>query len=131
MVKAIRIHAYGGPEEMRWEDVALGEPGPGEVRVRNHAVGLNYIDTYHRTGYYKLPSLPAVLGMEGAGEVVSVGAGVTEFKSGDRVAYANPPGAYAEERLIPAGRLVALPAAWLEAFAEKIRAAGLPVKVSP
>ncbi len=109
MVKAIRIHAYGGPEEMRWEDVTVGEPGPGEVRVRNHAVGLNYIDTYHRTGYYKLPSLPAVLGMEGAGEVVAVGAGVTEFKPGDRVAYANPPGAYTEERLISAGRIVALP----------------------
>lgn len=109
MVKAIRIHAYGGPEEMRWEDVTVGDPGPGEVRVRNRAVGLNYIDTYHRTGYYKLPSLPAVLGMEGAGEVVSTGPGVTEFKPGDRVAYANPPGAYAEERLIPAGRIVALP----------------------
>lgn len=109
MVKAIRIHAYGGPEVMRWEDVEVGAPGPGEVRVRNHAVGLNYIDTYHRSGYYKLPSLPAVLGMEGAGEVIACGSGVSEFKPGDRVAYANPPGAYTEERLIPAGRIVALP----------------------
>lgn len=109
MAKAIRIHAYGGPEVMRWEDVPVGDPGPGELRVRNHAVGLNYIDTYHRTGLYKLPSLPAVIGMEGAGEVVAVGAGVESVRTGDRVAYANPPGAYAEERLIAADRVVALP----------------------
>ncbi|PPD29670.1 MAG: quinone oxidoreductase [Hyphomicrobium sp.] len=109
MVRAIRIHAYGGPEAMTWEDVDVGAPGAGEARVRNRAVGLNYIDTYHRTGYYKLSALPAVLGMEGAGEVVAVGAGVAGLKPGDRVAYANPPGAYAEERLIPAARLVKLP----------------------
>ncbi|MEQ1712001.1 MAG: quinone oxidoreductase [Hyphomicrobium sp.] len=109
MVKAVRIHAYGGPEVMRWEDVTIGDPGRGEIRVRNRAVGLNYIDTYHRTGYYKLPSLPAVLGMEGAGEVIAVGPDVDGFKVGDRVAYANPPGAYAEERLIAADRVVSLP----------------------
>lgn len=109
MVKAIRIHEYGGPETLRWEDVDVGAPGAGEVRLKNHAIGLNYIDTYHRTGLYKLPALPSVLGMEGAGEVTAVGPGVTEFKVGDRVAYANPVGSYAQERVIPADRIVRLP----------------------
>lgn len=111
MVHAIRIHEYGGPDVLRWEDVEVGSPGPGEVRLRHKALGLNYIDTYHRTGLYALGALPAVIGMEGAGEVTAVGAGVAEFAIGDRVAYANPIGAYAEERLIPADRLVKLPAA--------------------
>lgn len=109
MVHAIRIHRYGGPEELRWEAVDVAAPGPGEVRVRHAAVGLNYIDVYHRTGLYKLPTLPAVIGMEGAGEVVAVGTGVTDLKPGDRVAYANPVGAYAEERVIAAERVVKLP----------------------
>jgi len=110
MSKAIRIHEYGGPEVLRWEDVEVGAPGPGQLRVRHAAVGLNYIDVYHRTGLYPLPSLPWTLGMEGAGQVEAVGEGVTEFKVGDRVAYASPPvGAYAEVRLIPADRVVALP----------------------
>ena len=109
MVKAIRIHEYGGPEMLRWEDVEVGAPGAGEVRLKHHAIGLNYIDTYHRTGLYKLPALPSVLGMEGAGEVTAVGPGVTEFKVGDRVAYANPVGSYSEERVIPADRIVRLP----------------------
>ena len=109
MVRAIRIHTYGGPEVLRFEDVELASPGPGEARVRNTAIGLNYIDTYHRTGLYPLASLPAVIGMEGAGVVVAVGPGVGDIKAGDRVAYANPIGAYAEERLIPADRLVKLP----------------------
>ncbi len=109
MVRAIRIHEYGGPEVMKFEDVAVGKPGAGEVRVRHKAVGLNYIDTYHRTGLYPVPSLPGVIGMEGAGEVLEVGPGVDELKAGDRVAYANPIGAYAEERIIPAGRLVKVP----------------------
>ena len=110
MSKAIRIHQYGGPEALRWEEVEVGEPGPGQIRVRHGAVGLNYIDVYHRTGLYPLPSLPWTLGMEGAGQVEAVGEGVTEFKPGDRVAYASPPvGAYAEVRLIPADRVVALP----------------------
>ena len=110
MPKAIRIHEYGGPEVLRWEDVEVGAPGPGQLRVRHAAVGLNYIDVYHRTGLYPLPSLPWTLGMEGAGQVEAVGEGVTEFKVGDRVAYASPPvGAYAEVRLIPADRVVALP----------------------
>lgn len=112
MAKAIRIHEYGGPEVMRWEEVEIGEPGPGQLRVRHGAIGLNYIDVYHRTGLYALPALPWTLGMEGAGLVEAVGAGVTEFKVGDRIAYASPPvGAYAEVRLIPADRVVALPAA--------------------
>ncbi len=110
MPKAIRIHEYGGPEVLRWEEVEVGDPGPGQLRVRHAAVGLNYIDVYHRTGLYPLPSLPWTLGMEGAGRVEAVGEGVTEFKIGDRVAYASPPvGAYAEVRLIPADRVVALP----------------------
>ncbi|HRX61425.1 MAG TPA: quinone oxidoreductase [Candidatus Competibacter sp.] len=110
MPKAIRIHEYGGPEVLRWEEVEVGDPGPGQLRVRHAAVGLNYIDVYHRTGLYPLPSLPWTLGMEGAGQVEAVGEGVTEFKVGDRVAYASPPvGAYAEVRLIPADRVVALP----------------------
>ena len=109
MVHAIRIHAYGGPEVMRWEPVEVGEPGAGELRVRHEAVGLNYIDTYHRTGLYPLPALPAVIGMEGCGVVVAVGEGVGGIKAGDRVAYANPIGSYAEERLIPADRVVTVP----------------------
>ena len=110
MPKAIRIHEYGGPEVLRWEEVEVGDPGPGQLRVRHAAVGLNYIDVYHRTGLYPLPALPWTLGMEGAGRVEAAGEGVTEFKVGDRVAYASPPvGAYAEVRLMPADRVVALP----------------------
>lgn len=110
MPKAIRIHQHGGPEILRWEEVEVGDPGPGQVRIRHGAVGLNYIDVYHRTGLYPLPSLPWTLGMEGAGRIEAVGDGVTEFKVGDRVAYASPPvGAYAEVRLMPADRVVALP----------------------
>ncbi len=109
MVHAIRIHAHGGPEEMKWESVEIGEPDAGELHVRHEAVGLNYIDTYHRTGLYPVPALPAVIGMEGCGEVVAVGEGVGGIEAGDRVAYANPIGSYAEERLIPASRAVKVP----------------------
>ncbi len=110
MTHAIRIHHYGGPEVLRWEEVAVGDPGPGELRIRHGAIGLNYIDVYHRTGLYPLPALPWTLGMEGAGRIEAIGPGVTEFKVGDRVAYASPPvGAYAELRLMPADRVVALP----------------------
>ncbi len=109
MARAIRIHEHGGPEKLKFEDVDVGDPGPGEVRLRQRAAGINFIDTYQRSGLYKLPSLPAVLGMEGAGDVVAVGPGVTELKEGDRVAYANPIGAYSEERLAPANRMVKLP----------------------
>lgn len=109
MPYAIRIHETGGPEKMRWEEVEIGSPGPGQVLVRNTAVGLNFIDVYHRTGLYPNP-LPLTLGMEGAGVVEAVGPRVKEFKVGDRVAYAQPIGAYAEMCLRPSERLVKVPA---------------------
>jgi NADPH2:quinone reductase len=107
--KAIRIHSTGGPEVMKWEEVELGQPGPGELLIRNTAVGLNFIDTYHRSGLYPL-QLPCVIGMEGAGVVEKAGRGVKEFKAGDRVAYAQPMGSYAERRIVPAERMVKIPA---------------------
>ncbi len=109
MTKAIRIHANGGPEVMRWEDVPTPEPGRGEVLIHHEAVGLNYIDVYFRTGLYKT-ALPAGIGMEGSGVVLALGEGVTELAVGDRIAYAGGPvGAYATERVIAADRLVKLP----------------------
>ncbi len=108
MVHAIRIHQTGGPEVLKWEEVQISEPGQGQVRLKHSAVGLNYIDTYHRSGLYKV-DLPATIGMEGAGVITAVGPGVTEFKIGDRVAYANPMGSYSEERVIPAERIVKIP----------------------
>ncbi|HDR9201298.1 TPA: quinone oxidoreductase [Burkholderia vietnamiensis] len=109
MPKAIRYDQPGGPEVMKWVDVEVGEPKAGEVRIRQHAVGLNYIDVYFRTGLYPQP-LPGGLGMEAAGEVTAVGEGVSALKAGDRVAYVGqPPGAYAQERVMPAERLVKLP----------------------
>jgi NADPH2:quinone reductase len=111
MPKAIRIHQNGGPEVLKWEDVDPGQPAPGEALVRHEAVGLNYIDIYHRSGLYPLPSLPATPGLEAAGVVMQIGEGVSEVAVGDRVAYAGvPPGAYSEIRRIPAHRLVKLPA---------------------
>ncbi|MEJ2724056.1 MAG: quinone oxidoreductase [Deltaproteobacteria bacterium] len=110
MPKAIRVYETGGPEVMKWEEYDPGMPGPGEVLVRHEAVGVNFIDIYYRTGLYPVPSLPMTPGLEGAGIVESVGEGVSEVAPGDRVAYAGgPPGAYAEERIIPAHRLVGLP----------------------
>lgn len=110
MPKAIRIHETGGPEVLKWEDIDLGEPGPGEALVRHQAVGLNFIDVYHRTGLYPLPALPCAPGLEAAGVVEAVGQGVDEVAVGDRVAYAGvPPGAYSEARCMPAHRLVRLP----------------------
>ncbi|WP_421620746.1 quinone oxidoreductase family protein [Alkalilimnicola ehrlichii] len=110
MPHAIRIHETGGPDVLKWEPVEVGEPGPGEVRLRHTAVGLNYIDVYFRTGLYPPPGLPSGLGLEAAGVVEAVGDGVTEVAVGDRVAYASPPlGAYAEARLMPADRVVRLP----------------------
>jgi NADPH2:quinone reductase len=109
MNMAIRIHETGGPEVLCWEETDVGRPGPGEARLRHTAVGLNFIDTYHRAGLYPL-ALPAVLGSEAAGVVEDVGPGVTEVKPGDRVAYAGPIGAYSQARLIRAERLVPLPA---------------------
>jgi NADPH2:quinone reductase len=110
MTKAIRIYETGGPEVMRWEDYDPGRPAAGEALVQHEAVGLNFIDVYHRNGTYPLTALPAIPGMEGAGIVTAIGEGVTEVATGDRVAYAGvPPGAYAEARLIPAHRLVKVP----------------------
>ncbi|MDR3557312.1 MAG: quinone oxidoreductase [Syntrophobacteraceae bacterium] len=110
MPKAVRIHEMGGPEVLRLEDYEPGMPGPGEALVRQEAIGVNFIDIYHRIGLYPLPGLPAVIGMEGAGKVEAVGEGVAEVSVGDRVAYAGmPPGAYADVRVIPAHRLVVLP----------------------
>ena len=106
---AVRVHANGGPEALIYEDVPVADPGPGEVLLRQHAIGVNFIDVYHRTGLYKLAGFPATLGSEGAGDVIAVGPGVERFKVGDRAAYAGPIGAYAEVRLVPADRLVKLP----------------------
>ncbi len=109
MTKAIRIHANGGPEVMVWDDVPTPEPGPAEALIRHEAVGLNFIDVYFRTGLYKAPNLPLVIGQEGAGTVLAVGGSVTTVAAGDRVAYAGPLGGYATERVIAADRLVKLP----------------------
>src|ERR1700677_4816951 len=102
MSKAVRIHAYGGPEVLQWEDVPTPEPGPGEILVRQEAVGLNFIDVYFRTGLYKLPGFPATIGQEGAGIVQAVGADVEDFAPGDRITYAGSLGAYATHRVLPA-----------------------------
>jgi NADPH:quinone reductase len=108
MPHAIRVHETGGPEVLKWEEVEVGDPGPGQVRLRQQAAGLNFIDVYHRTGLYK-QELPFTPGVEGAGIVDAVGLGVNNVQAGDRVAYAGPVGGYAEVRLIPADRLVKLP----------------------
>ena len=126
MTKAFRIHQYGGPEVLKWEDVTVGEPGPGQVRLRQTAVGLNFVDTYMRTGLYKLPSLPSGIGQEAAGVIEAVGPGVTGLKAGQRVAYCvGPADAYAEARLFPAERLVPLPDAIDERTAAAIMLKGL------
>ena len=108
MSKAVIVREHGGPQVLSYEDRALAAPGPGEVSIRNRAIGLNFIDTYQRSGLYKVP-LPFVAGNEGAGEVTAVGPGVDDVKVGDRVTYSGPIGAYAEERLMPAGRTAPIP----------------------
>ena len=109
MAKVVRFHETGGPEVLRWEDVEVGEPGAGQARIRHTAVGVNFIDTYHRSGLYPLP-LPSGLGSEAAGVVEAIGPGVTVVRPGDRVAYAGgPPGSYAEARLLPASILIPIP----------------------
>ena len=109
MPRAIQITEFGGPEQMKLVDVAVGDPGPGQIRIRHHACGLNFIDVYQRTGLYQNP-LPLTLGMEGAGVVEAVGEGVTHLKVGDRAAYAsNPPGSYSEVRVMPATTVARLP----------------------
>jgi NADPH2:quinone reductase len=125
MPRAIRIHQPGGPEVMQLEEVEVGDPGPGEARVRHTAIGVNYLDTYHRSGAYKL-ALPATIGMEGAGIVEAVGAGVTDIRPGDRVAYCTgTPGSYSEVRVMPAERLVPLPAGISERMAVAMMLKGL------
>jgi NADPH:quinone reductase len=109
MTHVLRVHEYGGPEVLKWEQAEVGAPGPGQVRLKQTAIGLNYIDVYHREGLYPQPSFPFVPGMEGAGEVAAVHESVSDLKPGDRVAYAGAIGAYAEERLVPADRLVPIP----------------------
>src|ERR1700743_1224063 len=109
MTKAVRVHKVGGPEALVYEDTELPAPGPGEVHIRQHAVGLNFIDVYYRTGLYKAPGLPFIAGNEAAGEVLAVGSGVTHFHPGDRVAYYHNLGGYATERNIPWEKLVKLP----------------------
>jgi len=120
-MKAIRFHQTGGPEVLRLEDLPLPEPGPGQARVRHTAIGVNFIDTYHRTGLYKLP-LPSGLGVEAAGVVEALGEGVAHVAVGDRVAYvARPPGAYAEAAAVPADRLVRIP----EGVSDEVAAAAM------
>jgi NADPH:quinone reductase len=125
MTHAIRVHQYGGPEVLNWEEVDVGAPGPGQVRLRQTAIGLNYIDVYQRTGFYPQPSLPFILGMEGAGIVTAIGDGVKDLKVGRRVAYTSEVGAYAEERLVPADRVVRLPAGISDEIAASIMLKGM------
>ena len=126
MTNVVRIHEFGGPEALRLDSIDLPAPGPGEVLVRQSFAGVNYVDVYHRTGLYPLPQVPAVLGVEGAGIVAAVGPGVNSVAVGDRVAYtALPVGAYAAERLIPAERLLRLPATVSEQGAAGIMLRGV------
>jgi NADPH2:quinone reductase len=111
MVAAVRVHKYGGPEVLTYEEIDVPAPGQGQLKVKQHACGVNFIDTYFRMGMYPSPvGLPFVSGNEGAGEVIAVGPGVTEFKAGDRVGYVTGLGCYAAERLVPADRAVKIPA---------------------
>ena len=125
MTHAIRIHEHGGPEVLKWEAVEVGNPGEKEIRIRHTAIGLNYIDTYHRTGLYKIP-LPTVIGREAAGVVEAVGSAVTDLKVGDRVAYAATPiGSYSEARLMAADRVVKIPAGVTDQQAASIMLKGI------
>ena len=111
MTKVIQIHRHGGPEVLKWEDADVADPGPGEVLIRQTAVGLNFVDTYHRTGQMKhLVTFPMILGVQGVGVVDAAGPGVEDLKTGDRVTYAGLQGAYAEARIVPAERMIVLPA---------------------
>jgi NADPH2:quinone reductase len=125
MTYAIRVHEYGGPEVIKWERVEVGDPGPGDVKVRQTAIGLNFIDVYQRTGLYPQPSFPFIPGMEGAGVVTAVGEGVRDLKVGRHVAYAGAAGAYAEERLIAADRVVKIPSGVSDETAAAIMLKGM------
>lgn len=120
MSRAVFVRAYGGAEQLQLEDTVVGAPGPGQVKVRNHAIGLNFVDVYQRTGLYKTP-LPFVAGNEGAGVVTEIGPDVTLWKVGDRIAYSGPPGAYADERLLPADKGVPIP----DGISDEVAAAAL------
>lgn len=128
MPHAIRIHEFGGPEVLKWEEVDVGEPGPGQVKIRQQAAGLNFIDVYHRTGLYKQP-LPFTPGVEGAGVIEAVGRGVDNVKVGDRVTYASQIGGYSEERLIAADRVVKLPGSISSEQAAAIMLQGLTARM--
>lgn len=125
MTRAIRVHKYGGPEVLTWEEVEVGPPGPGEVKIRQTAIGLNFIDIYVRTGLYPQASFPFIPGMEGAGVVTAVGEGVRDLKVGRHVAYAGQIGAYAEERLVAADRVVKIPAGIADETAAAIMLKGM------
>ncbi|KAK7405449.1 hypothetical protein VNO78_06752 [Psophocarpus tetragonolobus] len=126
MVKAIRVHQLGGPQVLKWEDVEIGEPKDGEVRVRNKAIGVNFIDVYFRKGVYKAPSFPFTPGMEAVGVVTAVGAGLTGRQVGDLVAYAGQPmGSYAEEQILPADKVVPIPSSIDPAVAASIMLKGM------
>lgn len=126
MVKAIRVHELGGPQVLKWEDVEIGEPKEGEVRVKNKAVGVNFIDVYFRQGVYKAPSLPFTPGMEAVGVVTAVGAGRTGMQVGDLVGYAGQPmGSYAEEQILPANKVIPIPSSIEPAVAASILLKGM------
>ncbi|KAG4981602.1 hypothetical protein JHK84_035179 [Glycine max] len=126
MVKAIRVHELGGPQVLKWEDVEIGDPKEGEVRVRNKAIGVNFIDVYFRKGVYKAPSFPFTPGMEAVGVVTAVGAGLTGRQVGDLVAYAGQPmGSYAEEQILPANKVVPVPSSIDPAVAASIILKGM------
>jgi len=128
MVAAVRVHQYGGPEVLTYEEVELPAPGPGELRVRQTAIGVNYIDTYFRTGHYQAPSLPFIAGNEGAGEVTAIGDGVSGFAVGDRVAYVSALGCYTAERNVPAAIAVKLPEGISDEVAAGIMLKGMTVE---
>jgi len=126
MAKAIRFHKQGGPEVLQVDDVPVGDPGPGQVRIRHTAIGVNFVDTYQRSGLYPMQT-PAIAGNEGAGVVEAVGKGVKELKVGDRVAYTGLPGSYCEARVVPADRMVKLPKGISDEQAASMMLKGLTV----
>jgi NADPH:quinone reductase len=126
MAKAVRYHKQGGPEVLQLDDVAVGDPGPGQVRIRHTAIGVNFVDTYQRSGLYPM-QLPAVAGNEAAGVVDAVGSGVNDLKKGDRVAYTGLPGSYCEVRVVPADRMVKLPEGVSDEQAASMMLKGLTV----
>lgn len=126
MAKAVRFHKQGGPEVLQYEDVQVGEPGAGQARIRHTAIGVNFLDTYQRSGLYQVP-MPFIGGNEAAGVVEAVGSGVSDLKEGDRVAYTGLPGAYAEKRLVPAERMVKLPQGISDEQAASMMLKGLTV----